>query len=383
MENPVGCFRRELLLSLGASDECLEQLLSYCQSPFERQDLAEVRLPLADEAHIPVWRDYERESREDGVQSALGRRLVQLRFPVEEGISATESYRAATRRGTWPPEDAPGLELQSPEGLELRVHETMAGGIPILVVPERHDFVALVRALSGRNEPQPVPDSMGACIVSGLNNWDRVSRHRKAFEARVAAGETGAEWSDEWKRLVPRKDLYQDRFILLSTGPYSAARAEGVGQENRTWLDLSLAIRREHECAHYLTRRVFGKMRNHVLDELSADFVGLMSASGRYEARWVSLFLGLEDHPRFRQGGRLELYLGQPPLEGRAVEILRELVVRAVTNLEAFVEAHPLRGPEEVARTGLAIMLLSVEELASEEMAPRLLAHVDGPPPFE
>jgi hypothetical protein len=340
------------------------------------RDLAGVRLPLEDEAHIPVWRDYERQARAEGALSALEQRLVQLRFPIEAGISGTEGYRAATRRGVWPREDAPGLELERPTGLELRVHETMAGGIPILVVPERDDFVALVRALSGRNEPEPVPDSMGACIVSGLNNWDRVSRHRKAFEARREAGEAGLEWSDEWKRLVPRKELYQDRFIILSTGPYSAARAHSVGQEETAWLDVSLAIRREHECTHYLTRRVFGKMRNHVLDELSADFVGLMNAWGRYEARWALLFLGLEDHPRFRQGGRLELYLGQPPLQGRAVEILRELVVRAVANLEAFVEAHPQRGPEEVARTGLAMMLLSVEELASEEMTPRLLARV-------
>jgi hypothetical protein len=376
MESPASSFRGELLRSLGASDECLEALLSYCQSPFETRDLADLRLPLEDEAHIPVWKDYEGQARAEGALPALGQRLVQLRFPIEAGISGAEGYRAATRRGVWPPEDASGLELQRPEGLELRVHETMAGGIPILVVPERADFVALVRALSGRNEPGPVPDSMGACIVSGLNNWDRVSRHRKAFEARRRAGEAGLEWSDEWTRLVPRKELYQDRLIILSTGPYSAARADSVGQEETVWLDVSLAIRREHECTHYLTRRVFGKMRNHVLDELSADFVGLMNAWGRYEARWALLFLGLEDHPRFRRGGRLEMYLGQPPLQGRAVEILRELVVRAVANLEAFVEAHPQRSPEEVARTGLAMMLLSVEELASEEMASRLLARV-------
>ena len=44
----------------------------------------------------------------------------------------------------------------------------------------REDFVFLVQSLTQRNEPEPVADSMGACIVAGYNNWDRVAERYQA-----------------------------------------------------------------------------------------------------------------------------------------------------------------------------------------------------------
>ena len=49
-----------------------------------------------------------------------------------------------------------------------------------------------------------------------------------------------------------------------------------------TGCPLSLAIRREHEATHYFTTRLFGRVRSHALDELLADFIGLLTAFGRY-----------------------------------------------------------------------------------------------------
>ena len=87
-----------------------------------------------------------------------------------------------------------------------------------MILGGRTDFVALVRALTMRNEPGPVPASMGAYMVSGLNNWDRIVEHRRRWEAEGGdRSETG--WQEEFRRLVPRKELYQDRFLIISDGP--------------------------------------------------------------------------------------------------------------------------------------------------------------------
>jgi hypothetical protein len=55
----------------------------------------------------------------------------------------------------------------------------MAGRVPVPVAGDRSDFVSLVQAFAERNEPAPVPESMGACIVKGFNNWDRIATFRK------------------------------------------------------------------------------------------------------------------------------------------------------------------------------------------------------------
>ena len=55
----------------------------------------------------------------------------------------------------------------------------------------------------------------------------------------------------------------------------------------------SVAIRLEHECLHYLTYRLSGMIRSNVLDELVADFAGLVAATGKYSRDLAIRFLGL------------------------------------------------------------------------------------------
>lgn len=45
-----------------------------------------------------------------------------------------------------------------------------------------------------------------------------------------------------------------------------------------------------------------------MLDELIADYAGIVAAWGRYRADWFLRFVGLEDYPRYREGGRLQNY---------------------------------------------------------------------------
>ena len=374
-------FRRSVLEACGADAGSVERLLAYNDTPFAPELLAEHAWPMADEAHLEAWDEYARDAAARGAVEALRLRLVQLRFPVEAGISATDDYRAATRRGIGPDPGRPGPSLIDPARVELSIHTTVAGRVPILVAGAREDFVTLVRVFSGRNEPIDVPAAMGACIVTGLNNWDRVRRYRQAFEAARGGSCDEAEWTAEFRtNMAPRPALYQDRFILLSSGPYSAVPAADVGLDEDAWRARSLAIRREHECTHYLTYRAFGRMRNNVLDELIADFAALAAVDGRYDAGLALRFLGLEGYPRWREGGRLQSYLGDPPLEPAPTAVVRTLVYRAAHHLEDFVAATPPRGRAGIARYALALAGLTLEELASDEMAGRLGAALEARP---
>ncbi len=366
--------RCRILSWCGASDALLPELLAYNETPFERHGGSGSRaLPLRDEPHLQSWGEYEAHARAVGVLASLRERFFQLQFPIAEGMSRDEAYRRATLRGIAPsPFECPEpLELNRPEQLELVLNPTLAGRVPLLIVPDRSDFVALVRAFSGRNEPIPVPDSMGACIVGGLNNWDRIARHRERWEREHPEASEGADgWQAEFQRLIPRKELYQDRFIILSTGPYSFVPASATGLSDEEWRRLSLVIRREHECTHYLSYRVLGSMKNNVHDELIADFVGLLHAFGAYSEALALRFFGLERYPEYRKGGRLESYCGEPPLSEPAVAVVRTLVYRTVRNLEAFATANAqrLRGASGIARFALAVAELTLEELASREM---------------
>jgi anti-sigma regulatory factor (Ser/Thr protein kinase) len=364
-------FRAEVLRENGADATIVDELLAYNENRFDAARARSLQLPLGDEPHLSDWSEYAAEAARLGVIPALTRRFVQLLFPVREGISQTAEYRAASRRGERPARESRPEFLQ-PDGISLELYATVAGRIPILVAGEREDFETLVRVFSGRNEPIPVPESMGACIVTGLNNWDRVARYRQRFEAESGGGVDEGAWLAEFQKLVPQRELYQDRFIILSTGPYSAVPGSEIGRAEAEWLQESLAIRRAHESTHYFTCRVFGSMRNNLLDEIIADFAGLHDTFAAYDGGLALRFFGLEDFPRYRPGGRLQSYLGDPPLSPEAVTVLRSLVHRAVRNIEAFASIHEaLRARDAVARMVVALTGMTLEELASSEMAGR------------
>ncbi|MFL6193868.1 MAG: DUF7005 family protein [Thermoanaerobaculia bacterium] len=340
------------LAGLGASSAETAELLAYNQNVFDLGSLGtETRFPLSDEPFVAFWEEVEREARERGAFAVLREKLPQLRFPIRAGISETEGYRAATRRGVAVESiaEATGLELERPEAVEVVLHTSPAGRIPLVIGRRRPEFVAVLRALTRKNEPAPVPDAQGALMVSGYNNWARI---------RALGG--------DFRSLQERKELYQDRFILLSNGPYSAVPAGELGLGEEEWREVSLVLRRDHECAHYLTRRLFGSMRNNLLDELIADYAGLVGATGRFRAGWFLRFVGLEDYPRYREGGRLDLYRGKPPLSDGAFRVLQSLVKAAAENLERF-DAMDTPGPRDA--TGSAVRIAALASLRLEDLA--------------
>lgn len=374
--------RADLLRGAGAMTEALlDELLAYDVPLLPEEAARKAAIPTRDEAHLAAWSAYLSDARRGGVVASLRRRFPQLRFPVREGISATESYRAATRQGIFPEEgdpEATGLPLVRPDLVSLTLHPTLAGRFPVLVASERADFESLVRAFSARNEPVPVPPSMGACLVKGFNNWDRLNAYRRSWEAEHPE----ADWDTEWPAVVARKELYEDRFVILSSGPYSGVPAGDAGYPEKEWLELSLRIRRDHEATHYLTLRAAGATRNNLLDEVLADWVGLLRTFGRYDPRLALLFFGLDRFPAYRSGARLENYRGRPPLSDAAFEIVKRLVHGAVTNLAALDAEAPDRardGPA-LARRVLVLAALGLAGLAAPGLPARLREAVSRTP---
>ena len=363
--------RAGVLAAYGANPGEIDELLAYHGATFDLSVLERpVELPLADEAFVATWDAYAAEAARDGAYATLQRHIPRLRFPICEGISASAPYRAATLRGesTVDMPEATGLKLNDPDRVALYVHETAAGRIPIIVAGSRGDFVALVQALSAKNEPVPVPPSMGATMVSGFNNWERVQAHRTQWGSRTSDASKAA-WAEEFSRLVPRRELYQDRFIVLQQGYYSAVAAGDIGMAEDAWRDLSLTIRREHECTHYFTLRLFGAMNNALIDELMADYAGIVAATGGYRADWFLRFLGLEAYPAYREGGRLQNYRGKPPLSDGAFRVLQQLARRAALAVEEFDAKHAVERatPEGRARVLLTLASHTIDALAARQ----------------
>jgi len=351
---PPDVRRADALRRFGAADADLDALLAYTASPFDLSGPER----LDDEPFVAAWQGYLDAAAPRGVFPVLQQALVQLRFPVREGLRETATYQAATRQGDLSALGTDGrldggLRLAEPDALRLELHPTPAGRIPVLTAPVRSDFEALVHALTRRNDPVPLPASMGALMVSGYTNWDRVARYREQWaDGRVDA----PTWSDAFRQLVPQKDLYQDRFILLSEGPYSGVPAARLGLEEDAWIRLSHVIRREHECAHYYCRRALGAMRTNAFDEFIADAAGVLAAGAPDPAAWMATFLTDEET------GRVGSYLpGLSPAQG---DVVRRL-------LAAVIDAEDWRRLATLARPGGSSAAL-LRDLAAAPLDARL-----------
>ena len=345
---------------MGADEGQVKELLAYNENVFQ-SDGPLPQFPLPDEPHVERWRLYLNEAQEAGVFQALSARLPQLRFPIEAGMSEREEYRMAVRRGIFP--HATGLVLREPERMELKIHPGLVGGVPVITIPNRLDFEDVYRAILRKNEPEDVPSSLGAVMIGGFNNWDRINAYKQHW-----LEENSEElWPLEFNRFTSDKSAYQDRFILLSRGPYSKVSARELDMDEEVWLKLSGFIRLEHEYTHYFTRRLFSSMRNNVIDEILADYMGIVAAVGIYRSSLFLHFVGLESFPNYHQGRRLENYKGT--LSPEAFILLQRLTVAAANNLEAIHLRHAQDLKDSSRRAGFlaALTRFSLEELAAPE----------------
>jgi hypothetical protein len=267
-----------------------------------------------------------RTGREDDAAALLRAQCVELTYPIDGTTALRDDYRRA-RLGSGPagaPSEWPAFS--DPSSIRCFLHQTVAGSLPVVVVPHRADFELLLRALVHRNAPVPIRRSQGACLLTGYGAG-RTTMVRSPVGGMRAVRSEG------------------EALVLLSDGPYSGVSARAMGVEADAWQQQSLTLRLEHECTHYAMQQLTGTMANRLLDELLADFVGLVRATGTYSSAAFVRFLGGridgDRGLRWSARGRAELYRGAPPLSDAAWQIVRRMVVRGSLALAYGHRRHP------------------------------------------
>src|ERR1700753_1507531 len=92
-----------ILEAFGAQARECEELLIYNENLFQISQLfAAAQLPLEDEPFVAFWEQSVAGASLRGRVPAWTGKLPQLSFPIEEGISGSAAYVAATRRGVAP-----------------------------------------------------------------------------------------------------------------------------------------------------------------------------------------------------------------------------------------------------------------------------------------
>jgi hypothetical protein len=235
-----------------------------------------------------------------------------------------------------------GCGLRDPERCRLEIYPAAAGRIPLIVAEDRYDFLSLCRAFAGKEIPLEPGASVGAYFVSGL------------FGSQPDTRQAGG--------------LARDRLILLSCGSYSNVEhsALGIGQDE--WRKLSFVIRREHEATHYLIRRVVGRLRDPLYEELLADYSGMRSAFGKFRAEWFLRFMGFNNNATARDGARVLHYR----IAGQHTNRTLVELIRAAHNLEKFdqVNRRSCRdGAFASAYTALALCRLTLQQASAPDGA--------------
>ncbi|AXG69016.1 hypothetical protein KORDIASMS9_01235 [Kordia sp. SMS9] len=322
--------KRLCIQQLIHNEKAVDELVVYAQHKFTNKNSTVHTLP---KEFIETWERYHEEAQTAGAFATLKKYLVQLQFPITKGISQTEAYKNVTLRG----KQKTGtnfLQLQHPDEIELVLYESpMIGKIPVLIVPNTDDFTTIICALANKNEPKAFPASMGALCINGLNNWHRIHSLKAAWLQKNPLG----NWNEFFKKQVaPKPHLYKDKIIVLSKKGYSGVQSHEVRMTDAAWKNASLIIRREHECAHIFTLQHYGSMANNMHDEIIADYAGITKVLGRFDKEWFLRFMGLENYPNYRNGGRLQNYQSPIALSEEAFKGLQMLIYKISDTLVEF-----------------------------------------------
>ncbi len=201
------------------------------------------------------------------------------------------------------------IKLESPDKIKLEIYNSVAGNIPIIYARDENDFYELVTKIIHKGRYNPNIKKTGASFAFGAKN----------------------------------------KFIILSNKPYSNVPAHRLGLSDDRWRELSVIIRREHECTHYFTKRFLGSSRNNLHDELVADFAGIYCATGTFYADWFLIGMGIEEGTGDISKGRFPVYTTE--LSEESKNILRKITIKAAQNVEKWVktpEAEKMSRDEKI-----------------------------------
>ena len=215
----------------------------------------------------------------------LATRFPQLYVAPREG--AQEAHRLASGRGVSPANANLDHFVTDPED-ELRQVDTPSGPIWVLFLKQRCDFETFLQIVGHKSSPVAIAPTVGAITYLGLADWEKVAEARASY---LASG--GSEWGAEFARLAATPGAFRSRIVVISEGPYSNIDA---GQTPYDILE--------------------------VWDEVTADVVGLICATGAYNAQLATLFLGVSEDGY--AGGRITEYLNDDQM-GCIDEMAREI----------------------------------------------------------
>ncbi len=223
------------------------------------------------------------------------------------------------------------VELKDYKSLKTGLFQSFGGRIPVMHMKDREEFEDLIRRIFYKGEKREIPSSMGAMTVRG------------------------------WKDIFGQNH----RAVLLSDGYYSAVSSEIIGLSPEGWKEKSLIIRRTHELAHYYTLRAFGFMNTALKDELIADAMGLIEAFGEYRRDLFLRFMGLENYPQYRWGGRLQNYRPRDrEMTDAEFKDFQKAAYEASGRLETLILENPFYLASEAGKLDLLNKLAAIDAAA-------------------
>lgn len=264
---------------------------------------------------------------------ALAERFPQLYVAPAEG--AQEAHRAAAGRGIAPEGATLGHFSLDPAD-ELREVDTPAGPVEVICFARRADFETFQQIIAHKSLPVPIAATIGATTYRGLADWGKV---RAAYVAYKEAG--GDDWPAEMARLSKVPGALRSELIVISSGPYSNIEAASTPYSQDEWIRMSKEIRLYHECAHVVCRRTRPEDILPVWDEVTADTVGLICATGKYDPALAALFLGVSEKG-FEQG-RLAEYLDEGQLDD--IDAISREVYSALLRIAEMADGRRLSSP--------------------------------------
>ena len=231
----------------------------------------------------------------------LARRFPQLY--VAPADDALDRYRLAAGRGIVP-EGADLSHFKTTPDDELREVETPVGTVEVLFLENRADFETFLRIIGHKAQPVEISRAVGAITYRGIADWAAIAALHAAYVA-----EGGDDWPAELARLAKQPGAFRAELVVISEGPYSNIPADETPYAEDEWIRISREIRLNHECAHVVCRRTMPEDVLPVWDEVTADAVGLLCATGGYDAGLAARFLGVTADGF--AGGRLTEYLDE------------------------------------------------------------------------
>lgn len=242
---------------------------------------------------------------------ALAKKYYGLYLPVEKGMSQSPWYKQYVLAGKPAnTEELPGFTGSEQDG--IFPFSTPVGPVEVIYLERREDFELFLQKLAYRCEPEPVRADVGAMMISGVINWEKIEAHKKEYLAKG-----NSDWKEEFRRFTAVPENFKDRVLILSGGPYSNYPAWKAGYTPEEWKKISVDIRMYHECTHYVCRSRWPDKKEAVADEVLADAVGLLGATGRYDRRLAMEFLGVSEDGTYTKG-RLGAYVSPEELSQKS-----------------------------------------------------------------